>query len=117
MDTPRKRAAVRRWQRREIERLPLFADEIAATFQPVDDVMEQRALAQAIWMQDYRDKRAALWRRARARLAAYGPNVRPQLLAYWNLHRWLPGDPVYLLDMFHMFDNGRIDLENRRLVA
>jgi hypothetical protein len=30
------------------------------------------------------------------------------LLAHWNDHRWLPGDPVYLLDLLHGFEHGRI---------
>src|SRR3954468_13897652 len=48
--------------------------------------------------QDWRDQPARRWRRACRVLDAYDPATRSALLAYWNGHRWRPGDPVYLLD-------------------
>lgn len=107
-DTPRKRAAVLVSQRKARQRLPLFGELIAETQAPVDVVMEERALSHAAQGQRNRDHRAGKWREARRRLAGYGDNIRPVLLAYWNEHRWLPGDPVYLLDMLHMYDTERL---------
>ena len=53
-------------------------------------------------------RRASLWRRARRDLDRRDPATRQTLLDYWNRHRWLPGDPTYLLDMLHGFDSGRL---------
>ncbi|MGE4043406.1 MAG: hypothetical protein AB7F35_01035 [Acetobacteraceae bacterium] len=107
-DTARKRANVLRRQRLERDALPLFADLIAERQPSVDAVMQKRADDWVRFEQEQRDHRAAQWRKARRRLYAYGDNIRPVLLSYWNQHRWLPGDPVYLLDMCHMFDRGTL---------
>jgi len=37
------------------------------------------------------------------------------LLEYWNGHRWLPGDPMYLLDLLHGFGRGRTIIDEGRL--
>ena len=108
-DTRRKRLALVRSQRMQRERLPLFADLIAETQPCADVVMEQRAAGWIEWTRRDRAKRAEDWRRARARLAGYGGNVRPALLNYWNGCSW-PADPGYLLTMLHMFDTGRLDI-------
>lgn len=107
-DTARKRAHVVRRQRQERESLPLFADLIAEQQPTVDRVMEERADRMARTEQSSRDYRAGKWREARHRLYGYGDNIRPILLSYWNNHRWLPGDPSYLLDMLHMYDRGKL---------
>lgn len=108
-DTRRKRLALARSQRLQRERLPLFSDMIAATQPDADTVMAQRADQWLEWTKRDREKRAKDWRRARARLASYGDNVRAQLLNYWNRCRW-PADPGYLLSMLHMFDDDRLDI-------
>lgn len=107
-DTVRKRAAFARKMRLEREKLPLFAAAIAATQPDVDDVMVQRAIAWIDDQQHRRDEIAKLWRKARARLAAVGPNLRPLVLALWQSAPY-PADPVYLLDMLHSVEVGRID--------
>lgn len=111
VDTSRKRAALRRKQRLEREALPLFADQVAAQQPSEDDVMAARAVRWDRWQDDYRAQRAALWRRARQRLAAYGENTRRILRHLWNTAPY-PGTPGYLLDMLHSFDVGRLDPEN-----
>lgn len=108
-DTRRKRLALARSQRLQREKFPLFAEAIAETQPDADTVMAERAISWAEWTRTDRENRAQTWRRARARLAAYGDNVRPQLLNYWNRCRW-PADPGYLLSMMHMFDTGRLDI-------
>lgn len=110
-DTPRKRAAVLRKQRAECEAFPLFADQIAAVQPDVDSVMERRRLAWTIQTRKDRAYRAMKWRQGRERLRQYPVPVRNQLLAYWNSHVWLPGDPSYFLDMMFMYDNGRLNLD------
>ncbi len=52
--------------------------------------------------------RARRWRAARRILALYAHDINRALLAYWNNHRWLPGDPGYLLDALHRFETGRL---------
>nr|WP_191856495.1 hypothetical protein [Agrobacterium tumefaciens] len=110
-DTSRKRAALARKQRLEREKLPLFSAQIAEQQKDADTVMGERAAKWAVWQQDHRDKKAALWRKARARLFAYGDNVRPRLRDLWNSSPY-PKNPEYLLDFLHSFSVGRLDLDN-----
>lgn len=112
-ETPRKRAGCLRSQKRERDKLPLLAELIRAQQPTVDEVMAQRAIDTVRWQQETRDRRAAKWREARRRLNTYGPNARAALLEYWQTCKW-PGDPTYLLDMLHMFDKGRLDLDRTR---
>jgi len=109
-DTQRKRAAIRRKQRREREALPLFAEQIASEQPAEDDVMARRQTEWEAHTRRQRDRQAQDWRRARARLHAYPADVRRLLLNNWNHHRWLPGTPTYLLDMLWCYDAGTLDL-------
>lgn len=108
-DSPRKRAACARGQRREREAFPLLAPLIAEQQPPIEEIMARRATR---WIEDqqaYRARRAAEWRKARVRLGHYAPDIRAKLLAYWQGCKW-PGDPNYLLSMLHMFDTDRLDV-------
>ena len=106
--TDRKRAAVLRLQRRQRDSLPLLAPLFAETQPGIDEVMTTRVANWITSEQANRDRRARSWRRARQALDQHAPATRQALLAYWNGHRWLPGDPVYLLDMLHGFRTGRL---------
>lgn len=110
-DTNRKRAALARKQRLEREKLPLFAEMIGEQQPDADTVMAKRAVQWDRWQQEHRDRRAQLWRRARGRLFGYGDNIRPTLRRLWNVCPY-PGTPVYLLDLLHSYDVGRLDPEN-----
>ncbi len=107
-DTRRKRLAASRSQQRQRDALPLLAPLVAEQQPTIDQVMTYRAASWARSEQQSRDHRASQWREGRARLNDYAPDTRKTLLTYWNRHRWLPGDPLYLLDMLHMFDTGRL---------
>ncbi len=119
--TDRKRAAAvrlqrrQRRQRRQRERLPLLAPLIAQEQPSIDAVMTARVANWIECEQNNRDRRAASWRKARGRLDGHQPAERRALLDYWNGHKWLPGDPVYLLDLLHGFQTGRYVIENGRL--
>lgn len=108
--TDRKRAAAVRLQRRQREALPLLGSLIAETQPSIDSLMAQRVERWDRTQQEIRDARAHQWRRARRNLNAYPSQVRAALLTYWNEHRWLPGDPSYLLDALHGFERGRLIL-------
>ena len=108
-DTRRKRLALARRQRLDREKIPLFADLVAAGQKDADMLMRERAEAWERQTASQRAQRAADWRRARARLRSYGDNLRPARLAYWQGCKW-PADPSYLLSMMHMFDDGRLDI-------
>ena len=110
--TDRKRSAAARWQRRQRECFPLLGTLIAETQPSIDDVMDKRVRSWIVTEQTNRDHRAAQWRKGRRDIAARDPKIRVALLTYWNGHRWLPGDPTYLLDMLHGFDRGRLVLLN-----
>jgi hypothetical protein len=110
-DTPRKRAALRRKQRKEREALPLLADLIAEAQPGEDDVMAERALYWAASEVRDRAYRAGRWREARRRLAALTGNERAILRRAWDCAPY-PADPVYLLDFLHSYSVGRFPLDN-----
>ena len=110
--TDRKRAAAVRWQRRQREQLPLLGPLIAETQPPIDTLMAERVERWDRSEQNWRDDRARKWREGRRQLDGYDPATRRALLAYWNGHCWLPGDPSYLLDMLHGFRTGRLLIED-----
>ena len=88
----------------------MLAPLIAAQQPAIEAVMVQRATR---WIEDqkqYRARRAADWRRARARLASSAPDTRAKLLAYWRCCKW-PGDPSYFLSLLQMFDTDRLPLD------
>ncbi|HZU91402.1 MAG TPA: hypothetical protein VE993_19275 [Stellaceae bacterium] len=109
-DTPRKRAALARSQEAQRERLPLLRELIAERQPGADEVMAQRAERWAKAQQEERDRRAQLWRQARAQLAGYGDDLRRRLITLWKDATY-PADPAYLLDLLRAIDTGRIDLE------
>ncbi len=113
--TERKRAAAVRLQRRQRDKLLLLAPLIAEAQPGIDAVMAPRVANWVTSEQEGRDRRAAKWRRARATLDGHEPAVRRALLDCWNGHRWLPGDPSYLLDLLHGFEAGRHLIEDGRL--
>lgn len=110
-DTSRKRAAAGRAQQKQRDALPLFAEQIAEAQPSIDQVMAARAAQWETAEAQQRASRAAAWREARRRLARFDDATRAVVLAYWNGHRWLPGDPSYLLDTMHRFEWGRLVLE------
>lgn len=113
--TDRKRAAAVRLQRRQRDKLPLLASLIAETQPSIDAVMTSRVAHWITWEQNDRDRRASLWRRGRSELDRHEPATRRALLEYWNGHRWLPGDPMYLLDLLHGFGKGRYVIDHGTL--
>jgi len=113
--TDSKRAAAVRLHRRHRDKLPLLASLIAETQPSIDHVMTTRVANWIVSEQKGRDRRAAQWRQGRALLDQHEPATRRALLDYWNGHRWLPGDPVYLLDLLHGFDRGHTIVEDGRL--
>lgn len=111
--TDRKRAAASRLQRRQRDALPLLAPLIAERQPSIDEVMTQRITAWIAAEQANRQRRASVWRRARRTLDQdHDAHTRRALLDHWNGHRWLPGDPSYLLDMLHRYATGRLVIDN-----
>ena len=109
-DTYRKRAALARAQQAQRNNLPLLAPLIAEQQPSADAEMARRSAWWPRVQQRHRDRRAHDWRRARTWLAGYGDNLRPVLIQLWSGCPY-PADPVYLLDMLHSIDTGRIDPE------
>jgi hypothetical protein len=109
-DTPRKRAALVRTQHEQRERLPLLRDLIADQQPSADAEMARRTEWWPRIQQESRDHRAADWRRARTRLASYGDNLRSVIRHLWRDCPY-PADPVYLLDLLHAIEAGRVDPE------
>ena len=79
--------------------------------------MIKRAEDLASLEQRQRDQRAAWWRKARRKLAAYDDETRRAILNYWNHDRWLPGDPSYFAGVMTRLDRGRLIREGETLRA
>ena len=109
-DTPLKRAAFHRKMADQQNRFPLLAALIRERQPDVDEEMARRSAQWLLIQQSERDRRAADWRRARARIAGLGGNVRPVVTQLWGEAPY-PADPIYLLDMLHGIDIGRIDID------
>ena len=109
-DTSRKRVAVARKHAAECNAAPLFAEQIAEEQPSVDAVMSSRRSSWDAQDAALRVRRAFKWREGRLALLDFPEDVRRQLLAYWNAHRWLPGDPSYFLDMLHMYRTGQLNM-------
>jgi hypothetical protein len=110
-DTERKRAALRRKQRKEREALPLLAPLVAAAQPGEDDVMRARAEAWAKQEAKDRADRARAWRKARRRLADLPRRERTILRKAWNGAPY-PATPVYLLDFLHRYLVGVFSLDD-----
>jgi len=107
-ETPRKRAAFLRKQRREREALPLFADAIAAGQHDVDEEMARRHVWWIDREHEQRRQRAARWREARARLFALPAPLRRKVRALWRACPY-PADPASFADFLHQIAIGRLD--------
>jgi hypothetical protein len=107
-DTRRKRLAALRWQQRERDSFPLLAAEIGRRQPDIDTIMSERIDRWAETQQANRNRKAAQWREGRKALDQMEPDTRAAILAYWNEHKWLPGDPSYFLDMLHSIKAGRL---------
>lgn len=105
--TDRKRAAAVRRQRRELESVPLFAQEVSETLPSIDAVMDARAADFAATLKADRARQAMKWRQGRAEIRSLPTQTRQALMAYWQRCCW-PGTPVYFLSMLHMHRNNRL---------
>lgn len=99
--TPRKEAAARRSLERQALALPLFAEQIRAEQPSVEEIRSRRAAA---WIESekvWRKRHADNWREARRRLRCLVPELRVVFIQYWDNHRWLPHEPLYLMSLIH----------------
>jgi len=107
-DTTRKRAAFARKQRLERESLPLFASEIAENQHSADEEMARRAVSWDQVQQSSRNRRAADWRRFRARLFAFPDALRRQIRETWRRCPY-PPDPYSFGDFLRQIQIGKLD--------
>ncbi|AUZ86151.1 MULTISPECIES: hypothetical protein [Methylophaga] len=109
--TNRKKAAVIRKQKKEVENYPLFADEVREEQKSVDAIMDDRI---RYWTQHNireRSRRAKGWIEARKRLRAYPEAIKDKLYQYWNNNKWYPKTPIYLHGMMDMYDRETLKLD------
>lgn len=107
-DTHRKRGALERKQARERDAYPLFAADIAAEQQSIDQVMADRARLWNVQLARDRAKTCNSWLAARRLLRSYAKPERAAIFGYWQVCGW-PGTPGYLLSMLNMYDTGRLE--------
>lgn len=110
VETSRKRAAFLTRQRRDREKLPLFAGMIGATQHRVDEEMDRRAQWWPEQQQRRRGERAEVWRRAQARLFEFPDAQRQTIRRAWRDCPY-PADPHSFADFLHQIHVGRLDPE------
>ncbi len=95
--TPRRLAAAKRRLEREVDAMPLFADEVRAS-QPTPAQRIARMDADATkFFQAMRDHAARNWRRGRCALQQLPPQQRQAIIANWNASP-LPATATYFVD-------------------
>ena len=97
--TPRRLAAAKRALARQREKLPLFADEIAAGQPTPEERIRMFDDAYISWRKKMRAFTASMWLKGRALLREMPEMERNEFLDYWN-HRWKgPKRAEYFLDI------------------
>lgn len=124
--SPRKAAAVLVRQRKDRERLPLFADAIAAEQPEVDQVRAARAAAWGAREIERRQHEADKWREVRRRIASLAEHDRRLFLDLWNygpggrargVRAWCPGNAGYCATVLHMVERGDYAEHDGRLIS
>ena len=110
-DTGRKRSYVLIRQRKEREKLPLFADEIAESQPSVEDTMADRARRWTIAEAANRKERARQWIIVRRRLKLLPDHERQAFLRHYYRVRY-PLDPGYMGATVYCFIMGRLVMHN-----
>ena len=94
--TGRRLAAAKRALQRQSDAVALFP-ELQPTETPEERCRKFDDAGLAT-VKRWRDTRAANWRRARQTLRALPAHVQAQVHQRWTQNRFMPGDPVYLLE-------------------
>jgi hypothetical protein len=95
--TPRRLAAARKALQRERQRLPLFANQVAAEQPSAPERIEACDLDLLRREQEHRDLAARHWRWGRNVLARQDEAVRREVVARWNSST-IPPEAAYFAD-------------------
>lgn len=115
-DTSRKRSYVAIRHRREQEKFPLFAAEIAEGQPDVDTVMRNRAERWVIAEAEERAKRARDWVAVRRWLKLLPDSERLAFLEYYYRVRY-PLDGAYMRSVLADFCRGRLVMVDGRVMS
>lgn len=105
-DTSRKRSFIPIKHRREQEKFPLFAAEIAESQRPVDEIMADRAIRWERAEKEARSRHARAWINYRRALRMLPAHERHAWLEYYYRVRF-PLDPGYMHATLNDFLRGR----------
>jgi hypothetical protein len=86
--------------KRERDKVPLFASEVAAEQPSARERIEKIDIGAQAWLDDRRLRFAALWKASRLKLRTLAVDVALRILAEWQFG-YLPGSPEYLADLIH----------------
>ena len=95
--TPRRLAAAKRAHQREVDRLPLFADQVAAEQGTPEERIERFDQDQLEHNQGRRDLAAKHWRWGRRQLSFLSAEIRIDILELWNATS-IPANAAYFAD-------------------
>ncbi len=99
--TPRRIAAAKRRLEREVESMPLFADEVRRGQPTPEQLVDRHNEGWRLACEKMRRHTAGEWLRGRAILRSLPPEQHAKLLAEWNGDKWRPGSSEYFLDFLH----------------
>ncbi|HEY1171069.1 MAG TPA: hypothetical protein VGH19_06820 [Verrucomicrobiae bacterium] len=98
--SPQRMAAARRAVAKEKDKYALFPELVTHT--SAEERVDSLEKHCAQFNQDWRERWAVNWRRARAKVNELPPITRQGLLRYWNHPEiQIPRDPVFLLGAIH----------------
>jgi len=100
--TPRRLSAARRALQNERDKLPLFAEMIAAGQPTPEQRIESFDIGVVESTRESRIRRASRWREARDLLRKMSDQDRKGILDWWNRPVY-PLDPEYLLDLIRQW--------------
>ncbi len=99
--TNRRILAAKRRLQREVDSMPLFADEVRASQPTPEELVARHNDGWRQACEEMRRHTAEAWLRGRAILRSLPPEQHAKLLAEWNNYKWCPGSSEYFLDFLH----------------
>jgi hypothetical protein len=92
---PRRIASTKRTLKRQRDKLPLFADQVAAEQPSPEERIEKHEDFHAVYWQNLRDHEAKAWREGRKLLVEKPPEEQELLRFIWQVSN-IPGSGAYL---------------------
>jgi len=112
--TPRRLAAAKRALKKQRNKYPLFAEQIALRQPTPEERVKQYDDARLNMIKWHRAYDAQVWRKARAMLSDLNPDSRERFLNFWNNEWRGPRTGTYLCNLIRHWDGFKMVWLKRR---